>query len=169
MKSLYFAIFSSHLTYGCQLWAQEQNSHNKKVFSLQKRAMRIMTFAKYTEPSLPIFSQLKILQLSDQVKLRNCVFVFNAIHKTSPPCFHNYFTLVTDVHGINTRNSSFGCIYVNKQNTVRYGLNSVTKKSIDDWNFFSQKFINGLINFSQNQLKDSLTSFFFDFLPLFLI
>ena len=32
VKMLYYAIFSSHLTYGCQIWAQKLNVFNRKIF-----------------------------------------------------------------------------------------------------------------------------------------
>ena len=35
LKTLYYAIFSSHLTYGCQIWGQLTNSFNQSIFKLQ--------------------------------------------------------------------------------------------------------------------------------------
>ena len=31
LKSIYFAIFSSHMTYGCQIWGQANSNHVKGV------------------------------------------------------------------------------------------------------------------------------------------
>ena len=160
LKNLYYAIFSSHISYGCQIWAQDTNCHNKTIFSLQKKALRIITFSCYSEPSLPLLSQLKVLKLADEVKLKNCMFVYKALNKMLPLCFHDYFKLTKELHEINTRNAGLGCVQINQSNTVRYGLNSVTKKCIDDWNFFCLKFINGLNSFSHNQAKSSITSYF---------
>ena len=160
LKNLYYAIFSSHLTYGCQLWAQTINVYNAKVFRLQKSAIRIITFSRYTDHSLPLFSQLSVLKLEDQVKLKNCIFVYNSLNKRTPLCFQEYFTVTAEVHAYNTRTSNLGCLYINHRNTVRYGINSITQKSVTDWNFFCKKFINGLINFSPNQLKACISSYF---------
>ena len=41
LLSIYHAIFSSHLVYGCQIWGQSINICTQKVFKLQDRAMRI--------------------------------------------------------------------------------------------------------------------------------
>ena len=38
LKTLYYAIFSSHLIYGCQIWGQVTNTFNQKMFKLQNRA-----------------------------------------------------------------------------------------------------------------------------------
>ena len=34
LKNLYYAIFSSHLSYGCQIWGQQINTFNQKVFKV---------------------------------------------------------------------------------------------------------------------------------------
>ena len=34
LKSLYFAICSSHLTYGSQIWGQVINSFNQRIFKI---------------------------------------------------------------------------------------------------------------------------------------
>ena len=47
IKSLYHAIFSSHLIYGCQIWGQCTNVFNEKVFRLQNRAVRIISFSNF--------------------------------------------------------------------------------------------------------------------------
>ena len=44
IKNIYHAIFSSHLMYGCQIWAQNLCSVSHKISTLQKNAVRIMTF-----------------------------------------------------------------------------------------------------------------------------
>ena len=65
--SVYHAIFSSHLSYGCQIWGQnEKSSLFKKISNLQKRALRIISFSRYDCPSVPIFKYYKILKLKDQ-------------------------------------------------------------------------------------------------------
>ena len=42
IKSLYHALFSSHLNYGSQIWGQTNNIHQNKIFLLQKAALRII-------------------------------------------------------------------------------------------------------------------------------
>ena len=55
LKTLYFAIFSSHLIYGCQIWGQCTNVFNKKVFKLQNRALRIISFSDFRADSNPLY------------------------------------------------------------------------------------------------------------------
>ena len=82
LKNLYYAIFSSHLVYGCEIWGQHINSINKKKFKLQNRALRIISFSDFDADSNPLYANLKILKLEDQIILQNCVFVHDTITKS---------------------------------------------------------------------------------------
>ena len=35
LKSIYYAIFSSHMIYGCQIWGQSRGSHFENISKLQ--------------------------------------------------------------------------------------------------------------------------------------
>ena len=74
IKNIYHAIFSSHLMYGCQIWAQNLCSVTHKISTLQRNAVRIMTFSDYKAHSEPLFNKLEILKFKDIV-LQNCLFV----------------------------------------------------------------------------------------------
>ena len=47
LKDIYYAIFSSHLTYGSQIWGQDINTHIDKIFIIQKNALCIISFAEF--------------------------------------------------------------------------------------------------------------------------
>ena len=83
LKTLYFAIFSSHLMYGCQIWGQKTTVYNQKIFKLQNRALRIISFADFKADSKPLYSNLKILMLKDQIVMQNCLFVHDALKNIS--------------------------------------------------------------------------------------
>ena len=56
LRSIYFAIFSSHLLYGSIVWAQNSDSQNvRRISRLQNRALRIINFAKYRDHADPSF------------------------------------------------------------------------------------------------------------------
>ena len=75
LKSIYYAIFSSHMTYGCQVWGQRYSSHLDKIFKLQNRALRIINFADFRANSNPLYANNKILKLQDFIKLQNCLLI----------------------------------------------------------------------------------------------
>ena len=158
--TLYYAIFSSHLIYGCQIWGQNLNTFNQKVFKLQNRALRIISFADFRADSNPLYINLKIIRLSDQIILHNCLFVHDTLKKVSPLCFHDYFTQAKQIHSLNTKSATFGCLHVSSSNTVRYGLNSISSKCISNWNDVTKLFHVDLLSLSRQKLKLNLKSYF---------
>ena len=158
LKTLYYAIFSSHLSYGCQIWGQKQNIHNRKIFTLQNTALRIISFSHFRADCDPIYARLNILKLTDQIKLKNCLFVYDALTKVTPFSFHDYFKQTTEVHSMRTKSASSGCIHVTSCNTTRYGLNSVARKCIDDWNKISKSLSLNLLTIPRTNLKAIISS-----------
>ena len=76
LLSIYYAIFSSHMIFGCQTWGlNSSTSHFKKIITLQKRAMRIMTFSQFNAHTEPLFKKLGILKMKDPMSLFNCLFI----------------------------------------------------------------------------------------------
>ena len=84
--------------------------------------------------SLPIFSDLKLLKLSELFELRLLVFVFDSVNKTSPSCFHDFFLLSSSVHQYSTRQASQGDLYMFRKNSLQYGLKSIRYLGAKLWN-----------------------------------
>ena len=162
LKTLYFAIFNSHLIYGCQIWGQVNNSFNRNIFKLQNRALRIITFSDFRVSSNPLYAVSKILKLEDQIILQNCLFVHDTLTGTAPICFENYFNRSKEVHSISTRSATLGCIFVSHSATVSYGLNSITNQCISNWNNLSKKLDLDLFSLSRTKLKTTLKRHFIE-------
>jgi len=162
LRSIYYAIFSSHISYGCQIWGQYENKYNKKIFKLQNKAMRLISFLHFRINPNPTYKELKILKLKDLISLQNCLFVHDFFHKDLPSCFSTYFTPVSEIHSRNTRSAQLGCLFIPEFLTKRYGLNSITRKCIDKWNFFSKTFQCNLRTLTRTDLKKRITSYFLD-------
>ena len=65
---IYFAIFSSHMVYGCQVWGQTRSSQMKRIYKLQNRALRIISFEHFdTDDANPLYKGSKILKLQDVI------------------------------------------------------------------------------------------------------
>ena len=116
------------MIYGSQIWGQSIDTHTEKVFKLQNRAIRTITFSDFHADPNPIYKLLGILKLDDLITLQNVLFVFDHIKKTLPVCFDSYFKKISDMHDINTVNSELGCIFTPYSSTTKYGLNSITRK-----------------------------------------
>ena len=60
LLSLYYSYIYPYLTYCIEVWGCAAKSHLQSLFLLQKKIVRIMTFAPYLEHSAPIFKSLEL-------------------------------------------------------------------------------------------------------------
>ena len=160
LKSIYSAIFSSHLTYGCQVWGQKKNIHTQKVFDIQNRAMRIISFADFHADANPIYKELKILKLEDFISLQNALFVHDFLNKKLPTCFDDYFKKAADIHSIGTKSAKLGCLFVPLVSTIKYGIQSISRQSILSWNTLCKDLNSNLADLSRSVAKNKITTHF---------
>ena len=134
LVSLYHSLFGSFIQYGIVVWGLTYDIHTKPIYILQKKVVRAITFNNFAAPSTPIFSELKILKLYDLFYLKLLSFVFECVNKISPSYFHDYFTLLSSVHQYDTRQARMGSIFLNRRNTLQYGIRSVRYTGAKFWN-----------------------------------
>ena len=101
LKSIYFAIFASHINYANLVWAQNSNVMCR-ILTLQKKAMRIITFQSRDCHSSPLFSKLKLLKFNDKGHLENVLLISKFINSLLPPVFNNWLTFCSNVHNYGT-------------------------------------------------------------------
>ena len=70
LRSIYFAIFDSYLSYCCLVWAQNISSI-KQIPILQKKAVRIINFQPRNSHTSPLFKQNFILKIQDNICLED--------------------------------------------------------------------------------------------------
>ena len=173
LKPMYHALFSSHINYGSQVWGLTNNDCVKKVFLLQKAAIRIITFSDFRAHTNALFKENKILKFQDRVTLDNCLFVYDSLKNKLPRCFKGYFKTLEETYSSNvrTRNSKSGCLALSSANSTKYGLKSFKRTAITAWNDFTKLFrenqvINNenvtLLQLSRSELKKSIITHFLD-------
>ena len=144
LVNIYFALFHSHLQYGCQLWGLTENTTSKPIFILQKKALRLMTFNNFQCPSSPLFSDLKILKIFDLVKSLNISFVHKFLNNRLPQDLLDFFEFVQleaegdDNQG--TRGAKLKLLFVPSYNTITFGNKSFSKICITQWNSFQRTY-----------------------------
>ena len=74
-RSLYFSIFSSHISYCCQVWGQNGNPHLNRILSIQRSALRIINFMPFRSDVYFMFRSLNIPLFSNLVRISNVMFV----------------------------------------------------------------------------------------------
>ena len=85
LRLLYMSLIFSYLNYCNLVWGSAYECHLKPLFTLQKKAVRIITKSAYDERSAPIFNTLKILQLPKIHKLNCFIFMFKCLNCNNFP------------------------------------------------------------------------------------
>ena len=161
LRSIFHAIFSSHMVYGCQIWGQGKGSHLENIHKLQDRALRIINFQDFRTNANQSYSSNKILKLQDHIKVQNCLFIYDYLNNLLPECFEDYYFKLNYLYfNVQTRNSNLGCLFSPSKNTTRYGLNSITQKSIYSWNYLTKQLKTDLSSLSRYKLKLMLIQHF---------
>ena len=161
LKSIYSAIFSSHLTYNCQVWGQGNNPYLRKIEKAQNKAVRIIQFKEYNSPSKPLYISSGILKFNDQIKLENCLFVYDFLKNNLPDCFEDFFHKLSSVYVHHeTRRSALGALFVPLTNTTKYGINSITYKSVQCWNHVTGLLKSDLTQLTRKNVKNKLVEYF---------
>ena len=104
LLQIYYRQFYSHLTYGCQLWGQGQID---KTFTLQKKAIRLMTFSHYLAHTNTLFKELQLLKLPNIISSSNILFTHSTLNNNSPKIFTNFFKYNKSIKRDFSQNSIF--------------------------------------------------------------
>ena len=137
LVSLYYSIFASFLQYGIVVWGLTYDTYIKPIFILQKKVVRAITFNNFSAPSAPIFLTLRLLKLQDLFEMKLLTFVYEAVNKLSPSCFHEFFDVLSQVHQHDTRQARKGDILLTRKNSLQYGLKSIRYAGAKSWNSIS--------------------------------
>ena len=122
LKTIYNALIQPHLNLGVLLWG----INIKRIYKLQKWAVRAITSSKYNSHSTPIFKKLKILRIHELYKLNILKFFFKYKKNMLPAYFQGMFQEVFLSHNHDTRHkndpvpSKWKSIAA--KNSIRYAL-----------------------------------------------
>ena len=114
LVTLYYTLLHSFFIYGLIIWGNSKSL--SKLFTLQKKAIRIIMKKPYRAHTDPLFKSLNILKLHDLYKLNVCLFAHDYIYKKLPKSFIKFYP---DPRGmsINTRQKSKNSLYIPRSRT----------------------------------------------------
>ena len=102
LLTLYNSLILPYLNYGLVVWGEKC----LKLFTIQKRAVRLILNAKYNSHTNPIFKELKLLKICDLYSSQEFRFVFKLEKRLLPKYFLNKSYLRhSDRHDYDTRNA----------------------------------------------------------------
>ena len=88
LRSIYFGIFSSILTYGSQIWGQIKSKYFNRLVTLQNK-VKGLNFANFRDTVSPLYKTSKIKIKNDSIRLQNFMYVLDDIKGILPPSLQN--------------------------------------------------------------------------------
>ena len=122
MLKIYNALIVSRINYAILCWGYE----HKRIFILQKKAIRLISGSRYNAHTDPLFKNLNILKVKDIFVIQSLKFYYNYVNDKLPEYFKNIFNDVRDIHEYNTRSST--SLHIPR--TRRHKTNKTTRYSI---------------------------------------
>ena len=160
LRSVYYAIFESHLCYASLLWAQNTNSV-KRIHLLQKKSLRKMFFQSRSSHIRPLFKMSKIFKSFDKTALQNCTFISKSLKGLLPSIFNKWFKFSFESHSHDTSWSNLGYLKIPSYHNKTYGRYSLFINSIYVWNHLRSCHHNVIFHqLKTNKLKEILITFF---------
>ena len=153
-KRVYYAIFFSYLINGCNLWCLTPRNQNiARIERLQKKCVRIMTFAPFNAHTNPIFQELEVLKVRDVIKTQQLKLVFEFQQNCLPDDLMDLFHLTSDVHTtnlvLNSTDRKF--LHLPPFKTMTYGKKSIRYQCPKIWN---HTFKTGKLQIDLDRSKD---------------
>ena len=115
LLTLYYSLVYPYLVYCVSVWGSTQSSNLKRILLLQKKVVRWMFGSAFDAHTEPIFKQLKILKLCDIFRFQVGKIMFLFKKGRLPIAFNNLFTIGSQLHSYNRRNSSSFYTFLAKQ------------------------------------------------------
>ena len=103
---------------------------------MQKKAICLITFSDFDAYTSPLFSQLKLLKVQDNIKL---YFMHQLFTGKLLKIFDSFFIKTSDKHNVNTRFATRLTFYVPKIR-INYGRFNIRYNGPILWNETDEKF-----------------------------
>ena len=134
---VYYAIFYSHLTYGCNVWGLTSNKNLNEIQILQRKCIRIITNSDFRSPTNHLFIRHKILKVREILDLNQLQLAIKFLDKSLPSNLNNLFKFNDEIHTYHTRFN----FYIPSVDTSIYGINSIRFHCPNLWN---KTWVNGI-------------------------
>ena len=105
MYTLYCSLFHPYLSYCNEIWGNTYPSNVKCLFSLQKKAIRLICNADRLAHTNAMFKDTSILKLSEFVKYKTAIVMFNLFHAILPIQLQRIFSKYSTVHSTRQKKS----------------------------------------------------------------
>ena len=162
LKSIYFAIFDSCLSYCCLVSAQNHSKIQRILILQKKNKVRIINFQPRNPHTSALFKQNFILKFQDKICLENVLFVSKSLNNLTLSVFSAWFSFSSDQHKYETSSSTQGNLTKLFYKTNRYGKYSITVSAVESWNKIQKQLKDMLLkDLSPRKIKTIVSNFYF--------
>ena len=150
---VYYALFFSRVTYGCNVWGLTSEENISTIEKLQKKCIRILSFAPFDAHTNELFINLNILKVRDLISISQLNLVHDFMNDRLPDDLMNLFRLSSNVHTTPQilNSSTKNHIFIPSFNTITYGKKSLKYQCAHLWN---KTFKTGKIQIEANKDKN---------------
>ena len=149
---VYYSLFYSHLIYGCNVWGLTSEENIEKIEVLQRKCVRILTFAPFNAHTNQIFIDLKILKVRDVIKLNQLKLTYDFLNNNLPADLMPLFQRSSDVRSVQTNSVVRDLLYLPSFQSSTYGNRSIRYRCAQLWN---EMFKSGSVQVKSDREKHS--------------
>ena len=153
---VYYALFYSYLTYGCNIWGLTSEENISKLV-LQNKCVRIISFAPFNSSTNQIFIDLGLVKVRELISLNQLKLVYDFTQNNLPSDLMSLFSFSSDIHRVprELKSSVNRLIYIPRVFTTTYGIDSIRYQCATLWNKF---FKNGEIKIDDDKKNNKKLS-----------
>ena len=122
LRTLYYSLIYPYLFYCVSVWASTYPSNLRRLITLQKRVVRIMSRTAFDAHTEPLFKNLRILNLKDIYKLQIGKFTYQCKSGLLPDSFNDMFLVTRQVHSYGTRSSELFYLPQCRTNITKFSI-----------------------------------------------
>ena len=103
LTTMYYSFIYPYFNYCIEVWGKTYDIYLNKLWLLQKRAIRIISYSDYLAHTEALFKELKILPIKKVYVFSVAQFMFKYNRQLLPNIFDNMFTMNAFLHTYYTR------------------------------------------------------------------
>ena len=130
---LYYGLIQSSLDYCIIVWGNTTECNIDKVFTLQKRLLRVLFELPYDFPSADLFNMFEVMSVRQRIFYFLAISAFNCFSQTAPRYLSDLFILNRNVNSYMTRSTALLNCYVPRFN-LKVGQRSFRYRVVKVWN-----------------------------------
>ena len=106
LKTLYLTLVYPYIIYCNIIWGSASKTAIRPLILLQKKCLRIICKANYLDHTDPLFSETKLLKVTQIFKLNCAQFIYKCYNTNLFPDFRSKLVLQNEIHNYNTRGNT---------------------------------------------------------------